>query len=643
MPLPDSTAPATAPRRLGPIDVLVLAVWCGLAAGLLEVGTRIVCRSLDPNGRMFLMTRHFVWLAPLSNLLLFAVMAPVLALATKLWPRAGGWFCPRLICFWSAFPSLMLASSRIYATAWALLAIGVAWRVTPLLERHAAGLRRRLLLSFPLLLVLVGTSAGFVFGGDWLKVRRETRRPLPSKDAPNVLLVVLDTVRADRLSLYGYERATTPVLDKLARRGIRFDRARAPAPWTLPSHATMFTGRWPHELGVKWGTPVGTKFATVAEYLGSSGYATAGFVANTLICSSELGLDRGFTHYEDYVLEQLSPFRTAWLVDHALLLLSDLGLFLGRSPVAWLFGPLQETVFQPLFTMDRKKDAGMINRELLSWLSQRREPGRPFFAFLNYYDAHAPYVLPAGAAYRFGEAPQSQSDFMVLVEQWASIDKALLPPQLRSLARDCYDNCVAYLDERLGELFDELDRRGVLAHTILIVVSDHGEGLGERDLFDHGESLYSTEIRVPLVVVLPGGESSPRVVREPVSLRDLPATIVQLAGLERGSPIPGRSLVDRPHPSAAVGWAPDGAVFSELPTPNPANPNHGRSPASRGPLVSLADGDYVYIRNEGDGAEELFNEQEDPRELTNRSRSKVTEPILDRFRAHLDQFRATQP
>ena len=158
--------------------------------------------------------------------------------------------------------------------------------------------------------------AGFVFVGDRLKQAREAGRPLPPANSPNVLLIVLDTVRADHLSLYGYERPTTPVLERLAKRGIRFDEARATAPWTLPSHASMFTGRWPHELGEKWMTPLRGNFPTLAEYLGDHGYATAGFVANVGYCSQETGLARGFTHYEDYVLEKLAPLRTAGLVEY---------------------------------------------------------------------------------------------------------------------------------------------------------------------------------------------------------------------------------------------------------------------------------------------------------------------------------------
>ena len=247
-----------------------------------------------------------------------------------------------------------------------------------------------------MLLGSVLVLAAVVFGGDWLKTWREDSRPLPPSDSPNVLLLVLDTVRADRMSLYGYERRTTPVLERLAERGIRFDEARATAPWTLPSHASFFTGRWPHELDVQWLTPLRGNFPTLSEYLGSRGYATAGFVANTLYCSYETGLDRGFTHYDDYVLEKLMPLRTAWLVDHFMQLVSDLGVYVGRTLDVGPFRPMQESWIASLFVVDRRKDAGSVQREFVHWLSQRRKPARPFFAFLNFYDAHAPYVLPPG-------------------------------------------------------------------------------------------------------------------------------------------------------------------------------------------------------------------------------------------------------
>jgi arylsulfatase A-like enzyme len=197
------------------------------------------------------------------------------------------------------------------------------------------------------------------------------------------------------------------------------------------------------------------------------------------------------------------------------------------------------------------------------------------------------------------------------------------------------------LDEQLGELLGELKRRGVLGRTLVIVTSDHGEGMGEHDLFFHGESLYRTEIRVPLVIALPGQTQS-TVVSEPVSLRDLPATIVDLTGHGTAAPFPGRSLARlwRDSRPADPAVAREGAI-SELARPNPQDPNQGRSPVHRGALVSLAAGDYVYIRNEGDGSEELFNWRDDPNEVDNRARFKAMQAVKERLRAHLNQMRAS--
>ena len=637
-----ASAPGLAlPRRLDPLNVLILSAWCGLAGGLLEVAARVLCRWIDPTNRLYGLSRHFIWLVPLSTLLFFAAMGSCLALGTKVWPRRGAWLSTRFVCFWTVLPVLIVAGPQIYSAAWAIVALGSASLVAPALEWHAERLRRRLLLSFPALAGSVVVLATLVFGADWLKRRFEASRPLPSADSPNVLLIVLDTVRADRLSVYGYARATTPALERLGRRGIRFNEARAAAPWTLASHASLFSGRWPHELGVKWLTPLPRTYPSLAEYLGSRGYATAGFVANKLYCSRETGLDRGFNHYEDYVLEQLMPLRTAWLVDHFLNMVMELGTLVGRN---FDIGPFSATPrdswIASLFSVvNPRKNAGDVSRGFLDWLAHRPEPARPFFAFLNFYDAHAPYVLPGGAEYRFGMKPQKMADFIFLVDYWQSVDKLKLRPAYRNLAQDSYDNCVAYLDEQLGELFDELARRGVLDRTLVIVTSDHGEGLGEHGLFDHGESVYRNEIRVPLLIVLPARDQPPRVVPDTVSLRDLPTTIVDQVGLGAGAPFSGRSLARLWNDSSAK---PDpvapSAVISELSGPNPFDPNQGRSPAHRGPLIAVAEGDFVYIRNLGDGTEELFNDRDDPGELRNQARITAMQPVLNRLRHELDVF-----
>ena len=173
----------------------------------------------------------------------------------------------------------------------------------------------------------------------------------------------------------------------------------------------------------------------------------------------------------------------------------------------------------------------------------------------------------------------------------------------------------------------------------MVITSDHGEGLGEHDLFDHGESLYSTETAVPLLILLPGPSRQVRVVSRVVSLRDLPATVVDLVGQSAGSPFPGHSLANQ--------WGDDSGTkeavseaFSELFDPNPRGANSGRSPAARGALVALAEGDFVYIRNDGDGREELFNELDDPHELSNRAGQSTMKMQLEQLRNQVTRFRA---
>ena len=248
----------------------------------------------------------------------------------------------------------------------------------------------------------------------------------------------------DHLSAYGYSRPTSPNLQRLAVRGVRFDQARATAPWTLASHASLFTGKWPHEVSSSWMHPLRRDVLTLAEFLGSIGYATAGFVGNTFYCSYDSGLDRGFTHYEDYVLDLPAAVRTVHLID---LTVKTIAL-VGRS--VWSIGELQ----LQRYTRRGCKAGEDVNREFLDWLARPRLR-RPFFAFINYADAHSPYVLPVDAYYRFGSVPETEADLMFLLEGWMrSISGGFR--RRATLARDSYDNCVAYVDQCLGELLGEL-------------------------------------------------------------------------------------------------------------------------------------------------------------------------------------------
>ena len=224
--------------------------------------------------------------------------------------------------------------------------------------------------------------------------RAKSARPLPPPGSPNVLLIVLDTVAAGHLNLYGYHRPTSTTLVELAERGIRFDSAQAASSWTLPSHATIFTGRWMHELSVGWLNPLDETHPTLAEFLGNRGYATAGFVANTMYCASDTGLSRGFTHYEDFIFPKFTAPQDGRSGQSRLGRFRKNPAVRGGSAIARRVAALCARVWRS-FVFDRK-DAATVNREFLDWLSRRTEPARPFFAFLNYSDAHTPYELSRG-------------------------------------------------------------------------------------------------------------------------------------------------------------------------------------------------------------------------------------------------------
>ena len=292
-----------------------------------------------------------------------------------------------------------------------------------------------------------------------------------------------------------------------------------------------------------------------------------------------------------------------------------------RPALAWL-RPYVQQVWQSL-VFDRK-GAATVNHEFLTWLSRRRQPERPFFAFLNYSDAHTPYELPWGRIHRFGvEEPDERQ--RELVKHWGDLDKVRLATKDLPFVVDAYDDCIADLDEQLGALIDRLQRRGLLERTWLIIAADHGESFGEHaGVFCHGTSLYQTELHVPLIFVPCGGIAGGNVVKETVSLRDLAATIVELAGEQAGSPFPGSSLArfwhkvepasERTHRSAAP-------ALSEVVPGFAVNVDAYGLPQKTWPLGALDDGDWSYIRGQDDAHEELYRLSTDANQQRNLARS----------------------
>ena len=223
---------------------------------------------------------------------------------------------------------------------------------------------------------------------------------------------------------------------------------------------------------------------------------------------------------------------------------------------------------------------------------------------------------------------------------YVDLDKSKFDKRQVTLARDSYDNCIALLDEGVGALLDELDRRGVLKDSVVVITADHGEEFNEHGLFNHGYSLYLHEVHVPLLVLAPTAPAGV-VVATPVSLRDLPVTIVDLLGLSASAPFPGGSLAA--HWSSRSDAEPPrtSPAMSEVANPTVMSPKDGLGPTQRGFAMSLVIGKWHYIRDTA-GDEEIYSLKNDPLELRKLKAFRVNRPPID-FRKSLLQLLASDP
>jgi arylsulfatase A-like enzyme/Tfp pilus assembly protein PilF len=379
---------------------------------------------------------------------------------------------------------------------------------------HAGALMRRRM-------VLFGIAAG-VFAGlaVWLWPRPR----------PNLLVITLDTTRADRLGCYGYADGQTPVLDALASSGVLCERAYTVAPLTLPAHTSLFTGLLPPETGVRrngHGRLSGA-IPTLAEVLKRQGYDTAAFVAS-FVLDGKFGLDRGFETYDDEIA--------------------------GND----LHGD----------AMHRQRPGAAVVDAALQWLAESRS--RPFFCWVHLYDPHFPYL-----AHRelFGDG----------------------------FADRPYDAEIAYVDRQVGRLVDFLKLRRLDDQTLVVVVGDHGEGLGDHFEKLHGSTLYDSTMHVPLIFRHPARLPSGGRVATNVSMVDVSPTILDLLSLPALRSISGKSVL----PALRGGAIPASSCYGATDEPLVIN---GWSP-----LRSLTDGDLKYIRTT---REELYDLASDPHEQHN--------------------------
>jgi arylsulfatase A-like enzyme len=511
---------------------LVLGVGFGLAAGTTELWFQLaplLARRFSP-GPPFL-----VQIAALQGALgaaLGLAASPLLRLrrgtALHVGALAAAWYGLER---WVAVDSPMLKPLEVAIPLGAALLVPLGLRLA----------RRRPRLPWA---VLAAALAG-ALAAPSLYLRATTppsppRAELPPArpGSPDVVLVVLDTVRARNVSSYGYARPTAPELDALAREGALFLDATSPSTWSLPSHASLFTGRYPSSHGAHAEHRyLDRRFPTLAEVLAARGYATYCFTANAWI-SDGLGLTRGFA-WQDTSLRQRGGAALGFSFAHRLL--DRLGL------------------------QDTDKGGATVAASFEAWARARpASDGRPAFAFLNFIEAHFPYhQLPRDALFRFtdrayGELRSISLD--LLGQQMGGEGRPV--EEAGGPARDMYDGGVAHSSRLLSRVVEALRARGTLDRTVLVVLADHGEILGERGgFFGHGPSLYQETVGVPLLVRYPPRVPAGLRVAEPVTTLGVFATVLDLAGIEPPPTLQAGSLV----PLLAGGpAAAGGPILAEL-------------------------------------------------------------------------------
>jgi arylsulfatase A-like enzyme len=588
--------------------ILVLALWFGLVTGLVEWLEQTLLQALGimtwqmrPTNASY----RILLVAPAFYALLFCVFGLMLWAVSRVAKRM-----PILrVCVFSfaglLFLDALILMGRLQKMGEFALAVGLAAALTRWFTSHSEQAlrfwRRSLVwVAVASLMGLLGVEAGGPLAERFIS----SRLPAAPAGAPNILVIVIDTLRADHLSSYGYPRQTTPHIDGIAREGVQFDAAVAGSSWTLPSHASLLTGLYPsqHEAQLE---PLPEGKLMISEVLIDRGYRTGVVSANQLLFTRAQGFNRGFVHFDDSFSSPLGGIsRTLYgsrIVKRAKRLFH-----------------LQDEGF-----LDRRR-APNVTSAALDWISRDRT--RPFLLVLNYIEPHDPYVPPQPWRSKFSNKKEPGG----LVNESDEGNNPRLTPEQQQDEIDAYDGSIAFADDQIGRLVSALDRQGLRENTIIVITSDHGEGLGQHGLQTHGLALYWETIHVPLILRWPGHVPAGVRVSEPVSQVAVSATLLDLIGMGHTVQLPGRSL--------AATWQPPGTpqnlmkAESEL-AKLPFSRNKG-TPAYDGAMKSLVQGPMHYIWHEEFGSQ-LYNWQKDPAEMRDLARTPEGQHLAADFAAEL--------
>jgi len=597
---PINPAHPTSSRQQRIREVAVTWLFGALVAGMWQVVLLAVKQEMLAK---FTWTgRDLVWMSPLGFLIVLGFPALVFVALAAISPR----FAPRslfvgVLAFLAAIGMAILIPGL---ADWAIvvLALGVATQAVRLVrgnpERWFSRFRVTAVALSALVVVLGASTRLWRNSAEW---RWSRSAPAAPEGAPNVLLLILDTVRASRLSLYGLDRPTSPELVRIATGATTFDFAMAAAPWTLPSHCSLFTGLYANETSCRWQAPLDDGPTTIAEVLRARGYRTAGFIANHFYGTHEMGLARGFSRWEDFQVSFKQIVLSTTLAQTGVL-----REFLWPQPgVSRWHGLRQPRLKSDPKRLNDRKSAPVVNEQFLRWAAA--DSSRPYFAVLNYFDAHDPYGAPA---------------------PWDTLFTSESKPI------DQYDRAIAFLDHHVGELVRRLEASGQLDRTVLVILSDHGEQFGEHELDAHGNSLFLSLLHVPLLIRYPPRVPAGARIADVVTLRDVPATILDLAGVPNDGMIAGGSLVGTL--LSEKGRSPAIAQTEKL------DLFWGPAPARRGSMESLLDDRLHYIRL-STGEEQLFDYRADDEELNDLSKVSPWSDSLAVLRMRLESGSRSHP
>jgi len=608
----ENVAQDNSARNVSAGSLLLLSACFGLITGLVE-GLGLLAfhgfqwfslNSRIPEG----VSVEILWVSPVFNLFFFLFIGLVIASLSRLFPRLP-WLRVSLFLFsCMAIADWAGLTGRIGPIAVVALSAGFGMVVSGRMFQNRAAILRYAPVTVRWAAVATLIAVVAVEGGIRLREQIATSHlPAASKSSPNVLVVVVDTLRADHLSTYGYARPTSPHLDRIAQQGVLFENAVSTSSWTLPAHQGLLTGRYPHEHGPLREQPLNRSFPTLAGVLDKHGYRTAAFSANTDFFNRRAGFDRGFLHFEDYFYSLGdSAYRTFW------------GRLFFHNYVGNLVG---------LDELPGRKKAADVNQALFHWLD--RDHDKPFFAFLNYLDVHGPYIPERPYRYKFANAAseaQCAPTLLARLNPFHRPDEVegllQLSPTCFRLQVDAYDGAISYVDDQIASLFSSLTERGLDKNTLVVITSDHGESFGEHGLVSHGTSLYHEQLWVPLIYWWPGHVPAGKRIERPISSASLPATVLDLLGEPDRKDYPVASLAQLwNEPSVSPDWPyPLSEMAQDLYIPK-------QFPGYRGWLKSLADPQWHLIVAQAD-PEELYDYSQDPIESRNLAKTSEGKAVI---------------